>query len=96
MFVEGPIGDPLVPFDQRLNDAVSRVKQAHSFTPVQIKWIDRIAEQIRIEKIVDKEALNKGVFRNMGGYRRASKIFDGQIDNILGEIHDNIWHSSAN
>lgn len=90
------IGDPLVPFDQRLNDAVSRVKQAHSFTPVQIKWIDRIAEQIRIEKIVDKEALNKGVFRNMGGYRRASKIFDGQIDNILGEIHDNIWHSSAN
>ena len=89
------MGDPLVPFEKRLEQAISKIKEYHTFKPVQIKWIDRIAEQLKKELVVDKEALDKGAFKLMGGYKRASKIFDGEIENILGELQESIWAKAA-
>lgn len=90
------IGDALVPFEQRLEEAVERIKTVHPFTPIQLEWIDRIAQQIRKELVVDKDAFDKGALKLKGGYRIASRVFQGKLEDILGELHTEIWHIAAN
>ncbi|UOF01497.1 type I restriction-modification system endonuclease [Bdellovibrio reynosensis] len=89
------IGDALIPFQERLDKAIVVIKSTHNFTPVQIKWIDRIKQQLEKEYVVDLESLDKGAFKIDGGLARANKIFDGKIEDILHEINELIWQQTV-
>ena len=89
------IGDALIPFQDRLDRAIETIKSTHNFTPVQLKWIDRIKQQLETEYVVDVESLDKGAFKIDGGFARANKIFDGKIEDILHEINELIWQQTA-
>jgi len=48
------------------------------------------------ETIVDREALDSGVFKvEGGGFKRIDKIFNGQLVTILGELNDALWAMQA-
>ena len=45
--------------------------------------------------VVDRDALDSGQFKAMGGYQRLNKIFQGQLDAILHDIADAMWQTAA-
>ncbi len=90
------LGTPLEPYDRRVDRAVRAILARDSWKPAQRQWLERIGKQLVQETVVDREALDQGQFRAMGGgYDRLNHIFGGRIDEVLGDLHEEIWHDSA-
>lgn len=89
------LGSPLVPFEDRVDRAVQTVLASQQWTNPQRKWLERIGSQLRQEVIVDRAALDRGQFRAQGGFPRLNKIFDGKLEEVLGDLHDELWRDSA-
>ena len=90
------LGDDLVPWDARVDAAVARLKAAHAFLPPQLQWLDRIARQLKVELVVDRQVLDSGVFKKEGGgYNRINSIFKGELEHTLGELAELLWQSPA-
>ncbi|RWI18628.1 MAG: type I restriction-modification system endonuclease [Mesorhizobium sp.] len=92
---QAAIGDPLVPYEDRVKEAVKRVLAKQPWTDPQRQWLKRIAEQVQREIVVDREALDQEPFRDDGGFRRLNKIFDGRLEAVLGELNDELWKGAA-
>ncbi|CAN5478200.1 type I restriction-modification system endonuclease [soil metagenome] len=85
------LGSPLVPYAERVDRALTRLKKAKKLTEPQAKWLDAIAEQLKIETIVDKDSFDRGEFKVRGGFARFDKVFDGKLGALLGELADEVW-----
>jgi type I restriction enzyme R subunit len=59
------------------------------------QWLERIGKQLEQEVVVDRDAMDSGQFKAMGGYQRLNKIFQGQLDTILRDIADAMWQTAA-
>lgn len=92
---QAALGDPLKNYTERVDKAVKKLQQKHEFTRVQKQWLERIAKQLKQETIVDRAALNSGRFATDGGFERFNKVFDGKLEMILGDLHENIWAAEA-
>jgi type I restriction enzyme R subunit len=89
------LGSPLVPYPERVDRAVQRLRRAHKFTDPQNKWLDRIAKQVKIETVVDRASLDAGQFKADGGFARLNKVFDGKLESLLGELADEVWKDAG-
>ena len=85
------IGSPLRPYDERVDHAIKRLVAAGTFSTIQRKWLDRIGSQLKQEVIVDRAALDRGQFKAQGGYNRLNKIFEGQLERVLDDLHGEVW-----
>ncbi len=85
------LGSPLLPYDERIAAALKRVLASHPWTAPQRTWLQRIAQQIKVEGVVDVEALDQGQFKTEGGFARLNKVFEGRLEHVLGELHDELW-----
>jgi type I restriction enzyme R subunit len=85
------LGSPLVPYQKRVERAMERILASRAWTAPQRQWLERIGAQMRTETIVDRESLNSGQFRADGGFKRLDKVFDGRMDEVLGEINEALW-----
>ncbi|PSL10832.1 type I restriction enzyme R subunit [Marinobacterium halophilum] len=83
-------GEPLIPFGQRVAHAMDRIYTQHDWTPVQRKWLERLAKQLVHEVIIDHEFVNKR-FTDDGGAKRLDKLLNDQLDVVLDELNDAIW-----
>ena len=88
---QAALGDALVSYEQRVDRAIAKILALRAWTPPQRKWLERIAKQLKVETIVDKEALDRGEFKTQGGFTRINKVFEGQLEAILAEINDRLW-----
>ena len=88
------LGEPLLPFEQRVAQAMLRLYQQHSFNPNQRKWLERLAKQLVHEVVVDREFVNN-CFANDGGARRLNAVLDEQLDTVLAELSDAIWTTQS-
>jgi type I restriction enzyme R subunit len=57
--------------------------------------LERIGEQVTKQGVVDREALDQEPFRADGGFQRLNRIFDGQLEAILGDINEELWQRTA-
>jgi type I restriction enzyme, R subunit len=89
------LGSPLVPYAERVDRALQRLRRAHKFTDPQSKWLDRIAKQVKLETVVDRASFDAGQFRADGGFARLNKVFDGQLETLLGELADEVWKDAS-
>ncbi|HNI61367.1 MAG TPA: type I restriction-modification enzyme R subunit C-terminal domain-containing protein, partial [Pseudomonadota bacterium] len=89
------LGSPLLPYAERVDRAVQRLRKAHKFTDPQSKWLDRIAKQVKIETVVDKAALDTGQFKADGGFARLNRVFDGKLEAVLDELAEQVWNDAA-
>ncbi|MFH0728096.1 MAG: type I restriction-modification system endonuclease [Pseudomonadota bacterium] len=89
------LGSPLVPYAVRVDLAMSKILTSRSWTEPQRKWLERIGNQLRVETVVDRAALDSGQFRAQGGFNRLNRIFDGKMEEVLGEISDTLWQDEA-
>ncbi|GFD67768.1 type I restriction-modification system endonuclease [Alteromonas sp. KUL106] len=83
-------GEPLVPFEQRVAQAMLRIYESHNWLPAQRKWLERLAKQLVHEVIIDREFVNSR-FAEQGGAKQLDKVLGNQLDVVLDELGDAIW-----
>lgn len=84
------LGEPLLPFEQRVAQAMQRLYQQHNFNPNQRKWLERLAKQLVHEVVVDRDFVNN-CFANDGGAKGLNRVLDHQLDTVLAELSEGIW-----
>ena len=88
------LGQPLVPHSDRVRSAMKKILASRSWTEPQRKWLERIGKQLEHEIIVDRDALDAGQFKEMGGFTRLDKVFKGELETILRDIADAMWSAA--
>jgi type I restriction enzyme R subunit len=89
---QASIGEPLKPWDERVDNALNTILALKDWTTPQKKWIEAIAKQTKATTIVDNKALDNGVLKDQqGGLRRANKLFDNDAEGVLQEFRKAIW-----
>lgn len=88
-------GETLRPYKERVAAAMKTVLAARPWTPPQRKWLERIGKQLETETVVDRQAFDHGQFQAEGGFNRLNKVFNGELESILGEIVEAIWPIAA-
>ena len=84
------LGEPLLPFEQRVLSAMQRLYKQHNFNPNQRKWLERLAKQLVHEVVVDRDFVNN-CFANDGGANGLNRVLDHQLDTVLAELSEGIW-----
>lgn len=88
------LGSPLVPYQDRVDRAVAKVLATGTWTAPQRKWLERIAEQLKKEVIVDESAFSQGAFANRGGWKGIDKQLGGRLRQILDDLGDEVWNDN--
>lgn len=84
------IGETLIPFEQRVSQAMIKIQSNHSWTPVQKRYLDRIAKQLKYEAVIDRTFINQR-FASDGGDTKLDKMLNNQLDTVIAEINENMW-----
>jgi type I restriction enzyme R subunit len=92
---QAALGDALIPYADRVRNAMRTILASRAWTEPQKRWLNRIGEQIVKEIGVDREAIDKEPFSTDGGFNRLNKIFGGELENILTSISEALWKKSA-
>ncbi|GED21588.1 type I restriction-modification system endonuclease [Halomonas halmophila] len=87
------LGEALVPFEQRVRDAMQSIFALHDWTPNQRKWLDRLAKQLTHEVVLDHQQINRS-FSNHGGVKRLDAVLDHHLDEVLEALNDALWEAS--
>jgi type I restriction enzyme R subunit len=91
---QAALGDPLVPYAERVSRAVAAIIARGGWTDVQKRWLRRIGEQIEKEIVVDRESLDQEPFRADGGFRVLNQRFGGRLEAVLGDICEAVWKTA--
>ncbi len=95
-FIRGlALGSPVKSYSARVDGALLRVAEQHNFKDTQRRWLQRIGDQMKAETVVDREALDSDQFKQEGGFRRIDRVFEGQLEAVLGEIADEVWKDAV-
>jgi len=92
---QAALGDALVPYAERVDRAIARVLASRAWTGPQRQWLERIAKQLKVETVVDREAIDTGAFQRDGGFRRIDRVFEGKLDEVLTELRGEIWQTAG-
>ena len=95
---QAALGDPLVPYEQRVERALQRILTSKPWTAPQRQWLQRIANQTKAITIVDREALDDDALlfrREGGGWQRLNKVFAGELDEVLHRFNEAVWQAAA-
>ena len=91
---QAALGEALLPFDQRVARAMQRIYSQRAWTPVQRKWLERLAKQLTHELVIDHDFVNHA-FANDGGAKQLDKLLGGQLDAVMGELASGLWPQVA-
>ncbi|MDX7991771.1 type I restriction-modification system endonuclease [Xenorhabdus littoralis] len=91
---QAALGEPLIPFEQRVTRAMENIYRSHAWTPVQRTWLDRLARQLIYEVVIDKDFVNS-YFADSGGVKQLDKILSGKLDSVLDDLSSGIWSSKS-
>ncbi len=95
---QAAIGDPLQPWEQRVDNALQKLLASRRWTTPQRQWLHRIGAQTRANLVVDRAAFDEPdlIFRREGGgFNRLDRLFEGQLAEILDTFTDTLWQPAA-
>ncbi|MGF3027965.1 type I restriction-modification system endonuclease [Methylobacterium aquaticum] len=92
---QAALGDPLVPYAERVGAAMRRILSRRPWTEPQKQWLKRIGEQVATEIVVDREALDQEPFKKDGGFNRLNRIFDGGVEAVLADVNEELWQQAS-
>lgn len=92
---QAALGEALKPYGERVRDATRRILMKHNWTDPQRRWLQRIAEQIEKEIVVDRDSLDREPFEGEGGFTRLNKVFKGHLEEILKDFNEELWKKAA-
>ena len=81
----------LVPYKQRIDNAVIKLLESQPWDREQQRWLMRIGKQFKENVIIDRTTFDTGAFSECGGFPTLNKVFDGKLEDILGGLIDSMW-----
>jgi type I restriction enzyme R subunit len=84
------LGEALIPFEQRVSNAMQSIYSRHNWLPAQRKWLERLAKQLTHEVIIDRDFVNQR-FAEHGGAKQLDKVLVNQLDLVLDELSEAMW-----
>ena len=82
----------LLGHEERIRRAVSRLKQAHSFSSTEEKWIDRIEKYLLNESVLSVGTFDESTaFRSKGGFAALDKIFHNKLESLVNELNTYLY-----
>ncbi|MBS1189558.1 MAG: hsdR [Rhodocyclaceae bacterium] len=91
---QAALGEPLIPFGQRVAQAMERIYALAPWTPMQRKWLERLAKQLGHEVVIDADFVNRA-FAPDGGAKQLDVRLGGKLDAVLDSLADALWPSAA-
>ena len=89
---QAALGEPLIPWEDRVNQALQTLLAVKAWTTPQKNWLEAIAKQTIATTVVDNKALNNGILKDQqGGIRRANKLFDNKAEQVLEDFRKALW-----
>lgn len=85
------LGTDLVSPEQRIKNAIAKMKQKKQWNAVQTRWIDRFEKQLLAESVLTKQDLDLKPFIDEGGFNRLDKIFNHDLSNLITELNYNLY-----
>ena len=89
------LGSSLVSHEERIRNAVQKVRDSKEWNKIQLKWIERFEKQLLQEEVIKREDLDADPFDEAGGFERLDKIFEHQLDEVLERINANLYDEIA-
>jgi type I restriction enzyme R subunit len=89
------VGDALLPFDTRVENALDKIKQQNDWTAAQLSWLDRLANSLKEQVAIDDDTFKTGNYKRNGGKNTLQNVFDGELDTILAQLNDYMWEQPA-
>ncbi|KMQ70825.1 type I restriction-modification system endonuclease [Chryseobacterium koreense] len=85
------LGTDLISHEQRIKNAIAKIKQKKSFNAIQTKWIDRFEKQLLAESVLTKKDLDLKPFIDEGGFKRLDKIFNYELEPLIAELNTELY-----
>ena len=85
------LGNALVDYKVRLDNAFEKLKQTHNFNAMETKWLDRIKTFLEKEQYIEKADFDTGAFQNAGGYEKINKVFKNHLGEIVDELKEYLF-----
>jgi type I restriction enzyme R subunit len=95
---QAALGDALIPYEQRVDQAMQKILASRPWSSPQREWLKKLAEQTKVNLIVDREALDEPdlIFkREGGGFARLDKMFNGSLQTVLDQFNESLWPPAA-
>ena len=88
---QAAIGDPLVPYETRVENGVQRILASRDWTSRQRQWLNRIGRALKAQPVGDPEILSDPLFAQAGGFDMVDREFDSGLGAVLKDLNAAIW-----
>ncbi len=83
--------EPLLTAEERVDRAFGKIAAGRQFTDEQMKWLGRIHDHLVQNLSIGREDFEVvPVLARLGGWGRANKAFDGQLEKLLSQINEEV------
>lgn len=90
---QAAIGDPLVPYQTRVQNGVQKILASREWTPKQRQWLNRIGRSLSAQPVGDPEILADPLFAQAGGFETVDREFGHGLGEVLKDLNTAIWDS---
>lgn len=91
---QAALGEALIPFEQRVQHAMYKIYELHNWTPIQRKWLERLAKQLTHEVVIDHDFVNRAFAAN-GGARQLNKLLGEHLHEVLESLVGELWSETG-
>ncbi|WAC39862.1 type I restriction-modification system endonuclease [Pedobacter sp. SL55] len=85
------LGTDLVTPQQRVKNAINKIKTSRTWNKTQLTWIQKFEKQLLAETIITKQDLDLQPFVNDGGFKRLNTIFEDDLENLLKQLNEHLF-----
>jgi type I restriction enzyme R subunit len=92
---QAALGDPLVPYEARVESALRRIEASRDWTPKQKQWLRRLGRALKEHPVGDRAILEEPAFLRQGGFEAIDRDFGNRLETVLQDLNEAIWGSPA-
>ena len=82
----------MVSHEDRIHQAVDRLKKAHPFSRQELNWIARMEKYLLEESVLNVAVFDEdGRFKAQGGFGKINQIFENQLQEIVLELNEYLY-----
>jgi type I restriction enzyme R subunit len=89
------LGNALLPFDQRVDNALTKITQQKEWTTEQASWLERLANSLKEQVAIDDDTFKTGNYKRRGGKNKLEAVFNGELNQVLEQFNNYMWEQPA-
>lgn len=89
------LGDALIPWEERVDNAVAVIQAQKPWKPAQKNLLKDIGDLLKTRLALDEQSINDSALSRKGGFNRINSIFDGELPQILEAINEAVWEQTG-